>query len=120
MLSRLIRWIRVYRFDPDPDQFTGSRLAKSETPLDHRLDLGGQCHRVRDPSQHACHGSGTATGDPCGRLRVQAKRETADGERWSAVFTLERVLQGSEEHTFYVPAVIPVSSGCGVAECWDA
>ena len=37
------------------------------------------------------------------RLLVQAERETVDGEHWSAVFTLERVLEVYEEHGLEIP-----------------
>ena len=38
------------------------------------------------------------------RLLVQAERETEEGEHWSAVFTLERVLEVYEEHGLEIPA----------------
>ena len=38
------------------------------------------------------------------RLLVQAERETASGEHWSAVITLERVLEVHEEHGLEIPA----------------
>ena len=38
------------------------------------------------------------------RLMVQAERETAGGEHWSAVLTLERTLEVYEEHGLEIPA----------------
>ena len=38
------------------------------------------------------------------RLLVQAEREIEDGERWSAVFTFERILAVREEHGLEIPA----------------
>ena len=38
------------------------------------------------------------------RLLVQAERETASGEHWSAVITLERVLEVHEDHGLEIPA----------------
>ena len=38
------------------------------------------------------------------RLLVQAERETRDGNHWSAVYTLERVLRLHEEHGLEVPS----------------
>ena len=38
------------------------------------------------------------------RLLVQAERETASGEHWSAAITLERILEIHEEHGLEIPA----------------
>ena len=38
------------------------------------------------------------------RLLVQAERESREGNHWSAVFTLERVIEVSEEHGLAIPS----------------
>ncbi|MDD9996818.1 MAG: SUMF1/EgtB/PvdO family nonheme iron enzyme [Rhodospirillaceae bacterium] len=47
---------------------------------------------------HAVEGADLPPEIEVDRLLVQADRESREGNHWSAVFTLERVLQVSEEH----------------------
>ena len=52
----------------------------------------------------ACHGQELPPEIQIDRLLVQAEREAAEGNPWSAAYTLEQALQLYEAHGIEIPA----------------